>query len=200
MRLKQDQKFEIVSKLVAVTFKDRVERKVAEENRLAVAVLNTKITPAQREAMDALPATFFARGSYLYVSAQRDGRSNLHVRLDPPADLRIPYFLNNKTVVLEDEALLSGDEKTLLAEIDDFIESNKNLNAERSAFEQQAIGVVNSFSTSQKLIEAWPVVAEIMPADYFAEPAKPQLPTTKINELDVLVQGARPFETETVAA
>jgi hypothetical protein len=104
----------------------------------------------------------------------------------------VPRFIDKLPVVITDPELL--------AEIDHFLESNKALYEQRNAFEEQARGIVNSFSTSQKLIEAWPVVAEIMPADYFAEPAKPQLPTTKINELDALVQGARPFETETSAA
>ncbi len=192
MRLKQIQKDRIVAKLTAVTFKDRTERKVAEENRLAVAVMNTRITPAQREAMDALPANFFECGGYLYATAHREGVSDLYVRLAFPDDLRIPDFLDNTRVVIDDAALV--------AEIEEFVEANRNLSAERSAFEQQTAGVVNSFSTSQKLIEAWPVVAEIMPADYFKEPKKPQLPTTKINELDALVQGARPFETEAIAA
>lgn len=192
MRLKQYQKDSIVSKLVAVTFKDRVERKVAEENRLAVAVMNTKITPAQREAVDALPANFFECGGYLYATAHRDGSSDLYLRLAFAEDLRIPDFLQATRVVVEDAALV--------AEIEEFVEASNNLSAERRAFELKTAGVVNSFSTSQKLIEAWPVVAEIMPANFFKEAAKPQLPTTKINELDALVQGARPFETETIAA
>ena len=192
MRLKQYQKDSIVSRLVAVTFKDRVERKVAEENRLAAAVMNTQTTHEDRLHMKALPEKFFRRQSHVYAVAKREGASDLHARLEFEKGQKVPYFLIGGSVVLEDPALL--------AEIEHFVDSSKSLAAERDAFEKQTAGVVNSFSTSQKLIEAWPVVAEIMPAEYFAEPKKPQLPTTQINELDALVQGARPFETETIAA
>ena len=149
------------------------------------------MTPTEFELFKTLPARFFQ--SYGKVNATRptEGKSNVFIPLHF-GDVPVPNHVHDRTVIVEDEALW--------AEIEAHVASNKELAEEKENFEKQTRGVIETFNTSDKLLEAWPTVGILLGPDYFKEPVKASVPATTINTLDEALKAVRPFETETQAA
>lgn len=192
MRLTESMKDKIIRKVVNTTFATRKIELDRREEMLALAIRDMQMTRDEWEMVEALPAKFFYSGqnTFLNVVQHRESGSNLFHRLDYPKDARVPKYLDQGSIQFDDLT------KPLQDEVRAYVEARKDISTEEGEFEAQTKGVVRSFGTSEKLLEAWPTLRELMPEGFFVPKDKPTLPVTTINNLDAALQATRPFETE----
>ena len=186
MRLNDDIRGRIITAICHATFADRKARRNEADHALAKRVRDTQLTPAMIKTVDSLPVKFMSGNTtrfgattarYVYVrNGQGEEPSSSYEELHFHADLPVPSHLVGKTVLIDDAQLW--------ADIVEWVANRKTLAEQIDALCQESKGVLNAYSSSDKLLVAWPSIKDVMPAGYFDPPIKPSLPIALANNLD----------------
>ena len=191
MRLSDDIRGRILDAVSHATFADRKARRDEADHALAKRVRDTQLTPAMINTVDSLPVKFMSGNTtrfgatttrYIYVKDGWNEKSNAYHELHYDSGLPVPSHLTGNTVLINDAQLW--------ADIVEWASNCKTLDSQIKAQSAEARGVLEAFSSSDKLLIAWPSLKDVMPAGYFDPPIKPSLPVALANSLDDRLKAA----------
>lgn len=172
----------IVTAVVEQVFNPKRAALTKRENDLAIEVLNSQVSPAQRAVMAQLPGKFFTKPDYShYLRAAQPDTNNVimvHLAMGTP----VPSFLKSATVLIEDADLWNA--------LASYETDANEIQTEQNAFRQKTRAVVGTFTTFKMALDTWPTLRELMGEDFFSEEPVANLPAPLVNELDTALIAA----------
>lgn len=185
MRLNRWDRKRIIDKVTEATFGAKKEAREEREHALAEKIIQALLTPEERKLLEKIPMKWLAhRVSYFYVKKDDEGSSN-YEQLNFGKDTKVPDFIPSGTHIVSDE---------LFAEVAEYRAYARELAQEEKDFKVKTEGVIQTFTSAEKLLAHWPTLRELMGEKFFENAPPPSLPVTVIDELDKALQGARPFD------
>ncbi len=177
VRLTGDMRRGIVRQLVDHALAKREAAHTADEFKLALKAYNARYTPAQRKKLDELPKGWLPTDDDIPVSFGQ-GRIRLHFGPQNEKTFNRPTKVFPHSHIREEFILEPRSE--LAVAIAAWRDAGAALKAERAALQAKAEGIVESVSTTNRLIEVWPEAAPFVPKS-----AQPRLlPVVQREELN----------------
>lgn len=193
-RLNAEVRYDIVNAAIKHAFAVKIEALRADHEALALAIYNACYPPAVQKRMNDLPKSWLPTRSILTIRVGSDdhqfmlsgsearygGRGefpDFHIKDAKDVYKRVPYGDHSGTIKVFDH------NHEIAEPIAKFVQKRQVLYDELCAARNKTAATVNTFYTSEKLVEAWPEIAPFIPANMKPTVQLPAVPTADLNAM-----------------